>query len=253
MTTSSPASYPSLEDRHVFITGGASGIGAELVTQFAGQNANVTFVDVQADQGAELARSLGERGSFVECDITDTVALQEQIRLAIEQRGPITVLVNNAANDDRHDWQDVTPEYWDSRTDINLKPMFFTIQAVAPAMIDAGGGSIINFGSSSWMIKASRMAGYTASKAAVHGITRSFANELGRHNIRVNTIVPGWVMTDRQVELWLDEAGERSIARNQTLPGRLLSTHVAAMALFLAADDSAMCSAQQFIVDGGWV
>ncbi len=247
------AVYPSLEDRHVFITGGASGIGESLVTQFAEQRARVTFVDIQNQAGEQLASRLGEQVAFVACDITDTVRMQSCIRDAISRRGPITVLVNNAANDDRHDWREVTPSYWDSRTNINLKPMFFTIQATAPAMIEAGGGSIINFGSTSWMLKSGGMPGYTASKAAVHALTRSFATDLGVHNIRVNTVVPGWVMTDRQKTLWVDARAERAIERNQTLPGRLQPAHVGSMVLFLAADDSAMCSAQQFIVDGGWV
>ena len=237
----------------MFITGGASGIGEALVRRFAAQKASVTFVDINAAAGATLQQTLGNGVRFIECDITDVSGLQAAIQDAVRDNGPVTALVNNAANDDRHDWRDVTSEYWDERLSINLKPAFFTIQAAAPGMIEAGGGSIINFGSVSWMLKMGDMPAYTASKGAAHALTRGFASSLGKHNIRVNTIVPGWVMTQRQIELWVDEAGERTMDENQALPGRVMPDDIASMVLFLAADDSAMCSAQQFIVDGGWV
>ncbi|HWT96430.1 MAG TPA: SDR family oxidoreductase, partial [Terriglobales bacterium] len=175
------------------------------------------------------------------------------IAQAVADLGEIAVLVNNAASDTRHDWREVTPEYWDDRQAINLRPLFFAIQAVAPAMQRKGGGSIINFGSISWMKSQGGMPAYTTAKAAIHGLTRSFARELGKDGIRVNTVVPGWVMTERQKTLWLDEAGEREIDANQCLRGRVMPVDLARMVLFLASKDSEMVSAQQFIVDGGWV
>ena len=249
------ARYPSLEGASVFITGGATGIGASLVRGFAGQGAKVAFIDIAEDAGAGLAEELNGGGGtvlFIPGDITDTAALRQAVRDAADAHGAAGVLVNNAANDDRHDWREVTPDYWDERAAINLKPMFFAIQAVAPAMIERGRGAIINFGSVSWMLKQGGMPGYTASKAAVHGLTRSFASDLGQHGIRVNTLVPGWVMTERQLQLWVDAEGERKMDEGLALKGRVQPDDIAAMALFLAADDSRMCSAQNFVVDAGW-
>lgn len=250
------ARYPGLKDCPVLISGGASGIGEAIVRAFAAEGAKVGFVDLDGTQGAALATELnaaGARVSFRQVDITDTAAYQAAIREIEAAHGATLVLVNNAANDTRHDWRDVTPEYFDSRIAVNLRHAFFAIQAVAPGMIEAGGGSIINFGSVGWMMATGGYPGYAASKAATHGMTRSFARDLGKHGIRVNTLVPGWVMTKRQLDLWVDDAANELIDRSQCLAGRVLPEDIARMALFLGSDDSKMCSAQNFIVDGGWI
>lgn len=256
MTASPFATYPSLAGRTIFISGGASGIGEALVRAFAAQRAKVGFVDILETEGAGLAAELKRAGAetrFVPCDITDTGALRGAIATIGGALGTITVLVNNAANDMRHDWRSETPESFDARLAVNLKHQFFAIQTIAPGMIAAGGGSIVNFGSISWRIGMGGMPGYTASKAAIEALTRSFARDLGRYRIRVNCVLPGWVMTKRQLELWVDEDSERVIAERQALPDKLMPQDLARMVLFLAADDSAMCSSQNFIVDGGWV
>lgn len=249
------AQYPSLNGRAVVISGGATGIGAALVRNFAAQGARVGFVDIAADAGEALAAELNEAGQtvrFANCDITDARAYQSAIAGFAEAHGNAKVLVNNAANDERHHWRDVTPEYWDDRMAVNLKHAFFAIQAVVPGMIEAGGGSIINFGSISWMILAGNMPAYTASKAAMHGLSRSLARDLGPNNIRLNTLVPGWVMTERQLEKWVGEDEKKLIGQQQALPGYVQPDDIARMVLFLASDDSRMISAQDFIVDGGW-
>lgn len=253
MTTT--ARYPSLSGVPVIVSGGASGIGEALVRNFAAQGAKVGFVDIMVDRGVKLAEDLASAGQvarFAPCDVTDTAAYQSAIAEFAASHGDALVLVNNAAHDERHDWQDVTPAYWDDRMAVNLKHCFFACQAVAPGMIKAGGGSIINTGSISWMIMAPRLPIYEAAKAAMHGLTRSMARELGKHAIRVNTLVPGWTMTERQLTHWLDPATEQLIDDHQALAGRVYPDDVAHMALFLAAEDSAMISAQQFLVDGGW-
>ena len=250
------ATYPCLKDKPVLISGGASGIGEALVRSFGSQGARVGFVDVQQKAGAALARELKDSGQtvvFEHCDITDTGQYQRAIRRFEELHGPCLVLVNNAANDTRHDWRQVTPKEFASRIAVNLEHAFFAIQAVAPGMIAARRGSIVNFGSISWMAAQAGLPVYESSKAAVHGMTRSFARELGQHNIRVNTVVPGWVMTKRQLELWVDDAANDLIDRSQCLAGRVQPEDVAALAVFLASDNARMCSAQNFIVDGGWV
>lgn len=249
------ARYPSLVDRPVFITGGATGIGATLVQEFVRQGAKVGFVDLARAAGEALARELaGERNApmFLECDITDTPALERAIGTVRERFGPIRALLNNAANDQRHKIEDTTPEYWDQAVAVNLKHQFFAARAVSGDMRQAGGGSIVNFGSVSWKLKQGGMPVYTTSKSAVQGLTRSLARDFGPFNIRVNTLVPGWVMTEKQIRLWLTEEGKADIARGQCLQQQLLPQHIAHMAMFLAADDSAMCTAQDFIVDGGW-
>ena len=250
------ARYPSLADRTVLVTGGATGIGASLVEQFAAQRARVGFIDIDADAGAALVERLGRAATapvFIAADLTDVAALRAAVEDVQQHLGPITVLVNNAANDQRHAIDATTPESWDAGIAVNLKHQFFAAQAVAPGMAAAGGGSIINFGSISWMLKQGGMPVYTTAKAAVQGLTRSLARDFGPMNIRVNTIVPGWVMTERQLRLWVTDAGRADIARGQCLARPLLPEHIARMALFLASDDSAMCTAQDFIVDGGWV
>lgn len=251
------AQHPSLKDQTVFVTGGGSGIGAAIVECFLEQGSKVAFVDIEEAASRDLCDRLQaqyqRRPLFIPCDIRDIAALRRAIERAAADLGEISILVNNAASDTRHDWREVTPEYWDDRQAINLRPLFFAIQAVAPAMQRNGGGSIINFGSISWMKSSAGMPAYTTAKAAIHGLTRSFARELGKDGIRVNTVVPGWVMTERQKTLWLDEAGEREIDANQCLRGRVMPVDLARIVLFLASKDSEMVSAQQFIVDGGWV
>lgn len=255
MTLAEFARYPSLENMPVVISGGASGIGEALVRNFAAQGARVGFVDIAEDQGQALAAELtaaGQTVSFIACDITDIPAYQAAIASFADQHGNALALVNNAANDQRHDWREVTPESWDDRIAVNLKHAFFAIQAVTPGMIDAGKGSIINFGSISWMILSGNMPGYTASKAAAHGLSRSLARDLGPHGIRVNTLVPGWVMTERQLTNWVGPEEEKLIDGAQALKGRVMPDDIARMVLFLASDDSKMISAQDFLVDGGW-
>jgi NAD(P)-dependent dehydrogenase (short-subunit alcohol dehydrogenase family) len=252
---SSFATYPSLNGMPVVVSGGASGIGEGIVRAFAAQGARVGFVDIQGERGTALAAELtasGQTAAFVECDITDTEHYQKTIAGFAERHGPALALVNNAAHDLRHKIADVTPEFWDGRIAVNLKHAFFAAQAVLPGMIAAGGGSIINFGSVSWMIMLGELSGYAASKAAMHGLSRSMARELGKQKIRVNTLVPGWVMTERQLTHWVGEAEEKLIDESQALAGRVYPDDVARMALFLAADDSKMITGQDFIVDGGW-
>jgi Short-chain alcohol dehydrogenase of unknown specificity len=249
------AAYPSLRDRPVVISGGASGIGEALVRNFAAQGARVGFVDIADEAGERLAAELTAAGRtvrFTRCDITDTSAYQAAIEGFAAVHGDALVLINNAGHDQRHDWADATPDYWDDRMAVNLKHYFFAIQAVAPGMIRAGGGAVVNFGSISWMVMSPRIPIYETAKAAIHGLTRAMARELGKSGVRVNTIAPGWVMTERQLTHWLDAEGERQLDESQALAGRVMPDDVARMALFLAADDSAMISAQQFLVDGGW-
>jgi D-xylose 1-dehydrogenase len=249
------ATYPSLRNRVVFITGGGSGIGASLTQAFARQGAKVAFVDIALEESRALVESIAATGNaplFLPCDIRDISALRKAVDEIRAKLGPVEILVNNAANDERHPIENVTPEYWDNRMEVNLRPMFFAVQAVIPDMRAKQQGSIVNFGSISWKKAQGGMPAYTAAKAAIHGLTRGLARDLGRDNIRVNTLVPGWVMTERQLKLWLTPEADAARAREQCLPLRVLPEHIAAMALFLASDDSIACSAQEFIVDGGW-
>jgi NAD(P)-dependent dehydrogenase (short-subunit alcohol dehydrogenase family) len=245
------ARYPSLQGKTVFITGGASGIGAEIVSAFAAQGAKVGFVD--RDEGAARALLARVEGTadFEACDLRDIEALRGAFAALAERLGPAEVLVNNAARDDRHDWREVTPDYWDERMATNLRHMFFAIQAVAPGMIEAGGGSIVNIGSNSWWEAVGNFPAYATAKAAVHGLTRTMARDLGQHRIRVNTVVPGWIMTERQKQLWVTpEALERHLQR-QCLPDPIEPVYVARMVLFLASDDAEMCSANNYMVEAG--
>ena len=248
------AVYASLKGAVVFVTGGASGIGAEIVRAFGDQGSRVGFIDIDTERGGALAAELEGRGAeihFESCDLRDIEALKCAFAALEAALGPATVLVNNAARDDRHDWQQVTPDYYDERIATNLRHMFFAIQAVAPGMIAAGKGSIINFGSNSWWQATGGMPAYTSAKAAVHGMTRSFARDLGPHRIRVNTVVPGWVMTERQKTLWVTpEALERHRNR-QCLPDLIEPVYLARMVLFLASDDAAMCTANNYMVEAG--
>lgn len=251
------ADYPSLRGRSVFITGGASGIGAAMVMAFAGQGAHVAFVDIQDEPALALCTCIEAAGlvrpCFLHCDVRQPEALQQALAKAAGLHGDIGVLVNNAANDDRHRIEEVTPAYWDERMALHQRAYFFAAQAVIAGMRRLGGGSIINFGSSGWKMACGGYPAYATAKASVHGLTRALARDLGPDRIRVNTVVPGWVMTERQCRLWLDEQGRADIARWQCLKEPLLPEHLARMVLFLAADDSVMCSAQEFTVDGGWV
>lgn len=259
MTIEQPryANYPSLTGRSVFITGGGSGIGESLVRHFSDQGSRVAFVDVDVEASLALVESVAAVGAgpplFMECDVRHVEAIRSAVSMASQENGPVSVLCNNAGNDDRHRTEDVDPAYWDDRMSVNLRHQFFAAQAVLSHMKAAGAGSIINFGSITWMVGDGDCPVYVTAKAAVYGMTRALAREFGPHGIRVNCMVPGWVMTERQQRLWLTPDGERQISERQCLPTRLQPSDIARMALFLAADDSAMCTSQQFIVDGGWV
>ena len=250
------ASYPSLVDRTVLITGGADGIGAALVEQFTAQGSKVAFVDVNTTKAAETIERCRQDDPrhvprFYEVDLVDIEALRAAVTRIQADLGGITVLVNNAASDDRHSWQDMTVEYWNDRLDTNLRHYFFAIQAVAPGMIAARNGSIINIGSSSYMMQEDFFPGYAIAKSAVEGITRTMARTFGPDNVRVNTVLPGWVATERQLTKWWTPEGEAGTLRDQALKHRISPTEFAQMVLFLAADDGAACTAQQFLVDGG--
>jgi len=250
------ARYPSLADRVVLVTGGASGIGASIVEHFVEQAAKVAFLDLDHGAGVALVATLTAHGRhdplFIACNLCDIGALQAAVERVRSHFGPIGVLVNNAANDRRHGMDTVSVESWDAGIAVNLRHQFFAAQAVAPDMRALRGGSIINLGSISWMIKQGGMPVYTVSKAAIQGLTCSLARDLGPYGIRVNTLVPGWVMTEKQLRLWVNEKTGRQIDESQCLPTRLEPADIARMALFLAADDSRMCTGQDFIVDGGW-
>jgi NAD(P)-dependent dehydrogenase (short-subunit alcohol dehydrogenase family) len=251
------ASYPSLNNRAVLITGGATGIGAALVEHFAAQGARVGFIDLAEAEGISLADRLATAGhprpAFRHADLCDIAALRAAIASIAAETGDATVLVNNAAHDERHAIADVTPEYWDGRLAVNLRHQFFAVQAVVPGMRAGGGGSIINMGSLSWRVGQGGMPAYTASKAAVEGMSRGLARDLGPDKIRVNTLVPGWIMTERQRALWLTPEAEARLMQDQALKERLYPADIARMALWLAADDSRMCTGQAWVVDGGWL
>ena len=255
--TISLATYPSLRGRRVFITGGGTGIGAAIVSAFAEQGAQVAFVDIAESASRDLAASLTAAGNpapwWRVCDVRDVAALQQAVTdAAAAVGGDFSALVNNVASDDRHTLESVTPEYYDERVAINERPAFFAIQAVAPGMRRLGGGSVINLGSTGWQTKSGGYPCYAIAKSSVNGLTRGLAASLGADRIRINTVSPGWVMTERQVKLWLDAEGEAALARNQCLPDKLQPSDVARMVLFLASDDAAMCTAQEFKVDAGW-
>ncbi|TXI06748.1 MAG: SDR family oxidoreductase [Pseudorhodobacter sp.] len=244
------AIYPSLTGKTVFITGGAQGIGAEIVRAFAAQGARVGFLDRDAAASAALVAELPGVAHAL-CDLRDIPAMQAALAQLKAALGPADVLVNNAARDDRHGWRDVTPDYWDERQATNLRHMFFAIQTVAPDMIAAGGGSIINMGSNSWWEAGGGFPAYATAKAAVHGLTRTMARDLGRHRIRVNAVVPGWIMTERQKTLWATPEALEAHQRRQCLPDLIDPVYVARMVLFLASDDAAMCSASNYMVEAG--
>jgi NAD(P)-dependent dehydrogenase (short-subunit alcohol dehydrogenase family) len=251
------AQYPSLRGRSVFITGGGSGIGASMVEAIARQGARVAFIDIAAEASEALAgkvRSAGHPAPWWRaCDVTDIAALQSAIAEAARVHGDIEVLVNNVASDDRHSIESVTPEYWEQRMAVNQRPAFFAAQAVAEGMKRRGAGSIVNLGSSGWQLKQGGYPCYAIAKSSVNGLTRGLAAPLGAHRIRVNTVTPGWVMTERQLRFNIDAEGERTLLSQQCLPEFLQGEDVSRMVLFLASDDAAMITAQEFIVDAGWI
>ena len=250
------AIYPDLAGKVVLVTGGASGIGAAIVRVFARQKSTVVLFDINEEAGMGLSRELSGEGLaayFQRVDLTDIPALRAGVADACKAHGPTAILINNAAHDERHPTEEVTPEYWDDRIAVNLKHQFFAAQAVLPGMKAAGQGVIINFGSTSWMVGQGGMAAYTASKSGVIGLTRSLARDYGPCNIRVNAIAPGWIMTERQIEKWLTPEGEAELMRRQCLKRKLTPDELANFTVFLASDDASACTAQHYVVDGGWV
>lgn len=249
------ATFPSLKGRSVFVTGGGSGIGAAIVAAFCRQGARVAFVDIAAGASRALADELAAAGNapwWRTCDVRDIAALQGAIAEAAAALGDFSVLVNNVASDDRHTLESVTPAYYDERMAINERPALFAIQSVVPGMRRLGAGAIVNLGSTGWQGKGAGYPCYAIAKSSVNGLTRGLAKTLGQDRIRINTVSPGWVMTERQVKLWLDPQGEEELKRNQCLPDKLLPHDIARMVLFLASDDAQMCTAQEFTVDAGW-
>jgi len=256
LNTGHYAMYPSLIDRGVFVTGGAAGIGSAIVEQFARQGSKVAFVDRDRDAAQATidrcrAAETAHTPRFFHLDLLDIEALQRACAEAVDALDGVDVLVNNAANDDRHDWRDMTPEYFDNRMNTNLRHYFFAIQALAPGMMEVGRGSIVNIGSSSYLMQEDFFPGYAIAKSAVEGITRTMARTFGPYGVRVNTVMPGWVATDRQLTKWWTPEGEAQTMHDQAIKRRITADEFAQMVLFLAADDGAACTAQNFIVDGG--
>jgi D-xylose 1-dehydrogenase len=250
------AIYPDLEGKTVIITGGASGIGASIVAHFARQKAKIGFLDHNEKATAETLADVTQKGGVVKaelCDLRDVAALQSAIERLRSSLGPVAILINNAAHDERHRTEEVTSDYWDDRIAVNLKHQFFCAQAVLPDMKAAKAGSIINFGSTSWMVGQGGMAAYTAAKSAVLGLTRSLARDFGPYNIRVNAIAPGWIMTERQISLWLTPEGEKELLERQCLKRKLYPEDIARFTVFLASEEAAACTNQHYVVDGGWV
>ena len=246
--------YPDLKDKTVLITGGGSGIGASFVEAFARQGSRVAFIDIQEDASQELASKLNSEDFppvFINCDLTDIVALKKSVKQIEHDFGAVRVLINNAANDQRHEPEDVTPEYWQERLKLNLNHHFFASQAVQPEMAKAGGGSIINMGSISWHMALEFMPAYTTAKAAIEGLTVSLARSYGKHHIRVNCIVPGQVWTPRQIRDILTPEYEQFMNEKQCIPGRILPEDVAQLALFLGSDAGRMCTRRNFFIDAG--
>ena len=255
-STAKSAVYPSLADKRVLITGGSTGIGEGLVEAFVRQGSQVAFLDIADAEGRDLVERLSPGAAhpprFEHCDLTEIDALDKCLKKILAEFGGIEILINNAANDDRHAMTEVTPQYWDDRVAVNLRHLFFAAQAVAPSMIEAGGGVIINFGSISWHLALPDLVMYQTCKAAIEGLTRSLARDLGEHNIRVNCVVPGGIKTPRQDALWHDEAETARILANQCIKDRVLPKDVAALVLFLASDDARMCTGHNYFVDAGW-
>ena len=251
------ASYPSLTDRVIIVTGGASGIGESIVEAFAMQNSRVTFLDIQEEAAEKLIKRLTSAGAaapvYYHCDLTDIAEVQETVQTIVQRFGSVDVLVNNAGNDTRHQIAEVTSAYWDQAIAVNLKHQFFTAQAVIPSMRKAQRGSIINMSSIGWVIPSINQVVYVTSKAAIVGLSRTLSHELGVDNIRVNCIMPGAILTERQQRLWITEAYKAEILANQALKRMILPEEVARLVLFLASDDSSAITNQSYIIDGGWI
>lgn len=249
------ASYPSLKGRVVLVSGGGSGIGASVVEHFCEQGSKVGFVDLDEAASKALVETIGRKGHpapvFLKCDVRDTKAYQAAIGEIAGKLGAVMALVNNAARDDRHTLDEVTEEFWNERMAVNLRHQYFAIQAVAPGMRKAGGGSIVNLSSMSYVAMTRNLSVYQAAKAAAIGMTRGLARDLGGDMIRVNSVMPGWIMTERQIKLWLTPEAEAELMKQQCLPEKLYPPDIARMILWLAADDSRLVTAQNFIVDGG--
>jgi len=249
--------YYDLESKRVFITGGGSGIGASIVEHFCEQGSEVYFIDINEDESKKLIEDIKNKNyslpTFIKCDLLNIKELQKTISDIISNKGPIDILINNAANDTRHKIDDVTEEYWNERINVNLRHFFFTVQSVKKSMIDNGGGAIINMGSTSWMVGQGGMAAYTAAKSGVVGLSRSFARDLGEFNIRVNSVVPGWVMTQRQIDLWLNDESEKELMKRQCLKEKLMPHELAQAVLFFSSEQSSGCTNQSYIVDKGWL
>lgn len=250
------AIYPSLKGRTVLVTGGGSGIGAAIVEHFAAQGSKVGVLDIKKKESEALAARLRRKRQkvhFERCDLTDIGALKRAVANVRKALGPITILINNAAHDERHTLEEVTPEYFDDRIRVNLRHQFFAIQAVVPDMKKAKNGSIVNIGSNSWLVAFGGLPVYTAAKAGVLGLTRGLARELGRYNIRVNHLAPGWIMTKRQLDLWATPEALEKLMQDQCLPRKLYPDDIARAVLFFASDESSAATNQSFIFDGGWL
>jgi len=250
------AIYPDLAGRTVLVTGGATGIGEAIVRAFARQKSRVAFIDIQQAPAEALVHDLRKQGAdvhFERADLTDIAALRAAIVAVRERIGPLSALVNNAAFDERHATEDVTPEQWDALMAVNLRHQFFAAQAVLPDMKAAGGGAIVNFASISWMTGMGGMAVYTAAKSAVLGLARSLARDYGPFNVRVNAVAPGWILTERQKRLWITPEGEKRMLEAQCLKRWLVPDDVARFVVFLISDEAAACTSQHYVVDGGWV
>ena len=248
------AIYTDLAGKIVLVTGGASGIGEAIVRRFAQQKSIVVFFDIKVEDGEKLARELtgeGFRAHFMKVDLTDIPALRAGIADARKTHGPINILINNAAHDERHRTEDMTPEYWDDRIAVNLKHCFFASQAVLPDMQAAKAGAIVNFSSISWISGQGGMAAYTTAKSGMLGLTRSLARDYGPDNIRVNAVAPGWIMTQRQIEKWLTPEAEKDLMKNQCLKRKLVPDEIAKVVVFLASDEASACTSQHYVVDGG--
>ena len=249
--------YYDLKNKKVFITGGGSGIGASIVKHFCEQESEVFFVDLNEEASNQLIAKCKKKKisvpSFFKCNLINIKDLQNIISKIISNYGPINILINNAANDERHKIDDVTVEYWDERMAVNLRHFFFTVQSVKESMIKNGAGTIVNIGSGSWMVGQGGMAAYTTAKSGVVGLTRSFARDLGEYNIRVNSVVPGWIMTERQVKKWLTPESEKELMKSQCLKRKLVPADIARAVLFFSSDESSGCTNQSYIVDGGWI
>ena len=249
--------YFDLEKKRVFITGGGSGIGASLVEHFCEQHAEVYFIDINEEASNKLILECKNKKltipNFIKCDLLNIKELQNVISKIITEKGPIEILINNAANDERHNIEDVTEEFWNDRMNINLRHYFFTVQSVREAMIKNKGGVIVNFGSASWMVGQGGMAAYTAAKSGVVGLTRSFARDLGEYNIRVNSVVPGWTITERQIEKWLTPESEADMMNKQCIKRRLMPSDISKAVLFFSSEQSSGCTNQSYVVDNGWL